>query len=221
MVRLYIIRHAEAMGNINETFQGHSDLELSPKGKLQLECLKERFRDISFDAIYSSPLIRAMDTARAANFYHNLEIIEEPGLIEVNGGVFEGKKWSDLPKLYPVAYNLWANDFANFDVEQGESVRHVYSRMVETIEKIARENEGKTVVAVSHGCAIKCYLCYALGIPLEQVNEVGWADNTAVSLLEFDENYKPTVIFRNNSDHLTEELSTLATQKWWRTEESK
>lgn len=59
MVTAYLVRHAEAQGNIEEFFQGHINTDVSEKGAKQLEMLAERFRDISFDAIYSSPLLRA------------------------------------------------------------------------------------------------------------------------------------------------------------------
>ena len=106
MTRIYLVRHAEAMGNVQEFFQGRTDCEVSEKGKKQLELLAERFKDIPIEAIYSSPLKRTIDTAEAVNKYHGLPIIRDEGLIEVDGGVWEGKPWADLPKLYPVEYDL-------------------------------------------------------------------------------------------------------------------
>lgn len=217
---VYLVRHAEAMGNINETFQGHTDCDLSPKGEKQLDCLKERFRDIQFDRIYSSPLIRARRTAEAADFYHNLPVETEENLIEINGGVFEGKKWSELPVLYPKEYDLWEHHQSEFNVENGESMVHVYERMKETVCRLAYENLGKTIVLVSHGCAIKNFLCYANALPHDKMGTLPWSDNTAVSKLEIDADGRLRIIFQNDSSHLTPELSTLAHQTWWRREET-
>lgn len=215
---VYLIRHAEAMGNINEIFQGHTDAELSPKGIKQLECLKERFREIEYDAIFASPLIRTMQTAEAVNYYHQLPIITDRGLIEINGGVFEGKPWCELPKLYPEAYTLWEKNHAKFAVEGGESMEEVYNRITLTVTKLAARNYGKSVALVSHGCAIRNFLCYAGDLPHREIDRVEWSDNTAISKIEFDENLKPTIVFQNDASHLNYEMSTLEHQRWWKKE---
>lgn len=213
---VYLVRHAEAMGNINETFQGHTDCELSPKGEKQLDCLKKRFRDIKLDKVYSSPLIRAFRTAEAVNFYHGLPIEKEDNLIEINGGVFEGKKWAELPILYPHEYDLWQHHQSEFDVENGESMVHVYERMKETVYRLASENLGKTIALVSHGCAIKNFLCFLTATPHDKMETLPWSDNTAVSMFEIDADGRSRIHFLNDSSHLTPELSTLAHQTWWR-----
>ena len=101
MVRVYLVRHAEAFGNINEVFQGHIDTEVTEKGYRQLNALSERFKNINLDSIYTSPLIRARVTAEYINKNFGYELKFNDGLIEINGGQFEGKPWSELPKLFP------------------------------------------------------------------------------------------------------------------------
>ena len=96
---LYLIRHCEAEGNIQEIFQGKTDGDITPKGEQQLDRLSERFRDIPFDVIYSSPLKRALKTAQAAAKYHNVEIITDPAFAEIDGGEMEGHKWNELSVL--------------------------------------------------------------------------------------------------------------------------
>lgn len=213
MTRIYLVRHAEAMGNVEEFFQGQTDCELSEKGKKQLELLAERFRDIPIEAIYSSPLKRTIDTAEAVNKYHNLPIIRDKGLIEINGGVWEGKPWADLPKLYPVEHDLWQNKMQDFYIADGERMTEVFERVKNAVNKIAAENDGRTIAVVSHGCALRNFLCYAMGKPISALKDVGWSDNTAVSLVEY-ENGVPKIIFKNSNDHLTGELSTLSKSKW-------
>ena len=213
MTKIYLVRHAEAMGNVEEFFQGQTDCELSEKGKKQLELLAERFRDIPIEAIYSSPLKRTIDTAEAVNKYHNFPIIRDDGLIEINGGVWEGKPWADLPKLYPVEHDLWQNKMQDFYVADGERMTEVFERMKNAVDKIAAENDGRTIAVVSHGCALRNFLCYAMGKPISALKDVGWSDNTAVSLVEY-ENGVPKIIFKNSNDHLTGELSTLSKSKW-------
>ena len=72
VTKLYLIRHCEALGNINDTFQGSIDEDITDKGQRQLDKLAERCKNIPFDVIYSSPLIRAVKTAQAADRYHGI-----------------------------------------------------------------------------------------------------------------------------------------------------
>lgn len=214
MVRIYLVRHGEAMGNVEEFFQGRIDTEISEKGKMQLEALSERFKDIRLEALYSSPLKRAVTTAEAVNKYHDLPIIINKDIIEINGGKWEGEKWSDIPKLYPAEHEKWNNAIQTFQAPEGESTQQVYDRMKAAMRFIAAENEGKTIAVVSHGMAIKAYLTYAQGKEWKDYEEQGWADNSAVSLIEYDENLVPKILMMNDSSHLSAELSTLAVSKW-------
>ncbi len=216
---VYLVRHAEAMGNVLEVFQGHTDCEVSDKGRKQLDCLAERFKDVQFDAIYSSPLKRTVETAKAVNRYHSHEIILNRKLIEINGGAWENQKWADIPKLFPEEYDLWTSKMHEFSIKGGESMTEVYERMKNAVTEIIRQNIGKTIVIVSHGCAIRNYLCYAGGENIDCLEKVGWADNTAVSLVEYDESLNPTIIYKNNADHLSNDLSTLAHSAWCRYED--
>ena len=168
---IYLIRHGEAMGNVNGIFQGHTDCEISSKGKIQLECLKERCKEIEYDVIFSSPLKRAIETAEAVNFYHDLPIQTDKGLMEINGGIFEGKKWDELPNLYPEAYDLWTNQHSKFTVEDGESMESVFNRITLTVTKLAARNRGKKIAIVSHGCAIRNFLCYANDKTIDEIDE--------------------------------------------------
>lgn len=214
MTKIYFVRHAEAEGNVKEFFQGRIDCDISEKGAVQLEYLAKRFETIDYDAIYSSPLKRAMATANAVNRRLKLPINEREDLIEINGGVWEGMFWTDIAKNYPKEHDLWKNDMKNFYVEGSERMSEVYGRMINAVEQIVRENEEKTVVVVSHGCALRNYLSYAeFGSP-DRLGDVGWSDNTAVSLIEYDELIRPKLIFKNDSSHLPPEASTLAFSNW-------
>lgn len=84
MTKIYLVRHAEALGNVREFFQGRTDCEVSERGEKQLECLAEHFKNIPIEAIYSSPLKRTLSTAAAVNKYHDLPIQKYEGLIELS-----------------------------------------------------------------------------------------------------------------------------------------
>ena len=216
MTILYLVRHAEAEGNWRRTFQGHVDSEISQKGYRQLDYLSERFRDIPLDVIYSSPLKRAYETACAINRYHNLPITTDKGLMEINGGDFEGVPFAELPQRFPVENTQWEQTPWDFVAPHGESMREVYARMRDTITRILRENQGKSVAVASHGCAIRNFLCFVRGWGIERVGDGGWCDNTAVSMITYDDQLHPAIQYLNDASHLPEEVSTFATQSWWR-----
>lgn len=216
--KVIIVRHCEAEGNIKRFFQGHTDGQISERGKSQLQLLAEKLRGTVIDAICSSPLSRAMATAQAVNDGRNLPIITEPRLIEINGGLLEGMPWSEFPEKYPeqaVQWNLKPWDFA---APGGETMRQVYQRISSAVLDIASENCGKTIAIATHGCAIRCLMCWAKGWPIERLNDTAWCDNTAVNIIEFDESFTPTVVCENDRSHLEHGMSAMDSQTWWRTE---
>lgn len=218
MTRIYVIRHCEAAGNKNRTFQGHLDGLPSENGYAQLEKLSERMKDEPLDAIYSSTLSRSLKTAEAVNLHFGYPITQREDLMEINGGVWEGKRWADFPTLYPEDSYNWSLAPWKFHPENGEAMTEVYKRIYNAILGIVRENRGKTVAVVSHGCAIRNLMCRVKGLPIESLNDVEWCDNTAVSIIDFDDNDSPTLVLEGDSSHLSGELSTLSKQSWWKKE---
>lgn len=215
MTRIILIRHAEAEGNIRRIFQGHIDGDVSENGLRQLECLAERCRLYHFDAVYSSPLMRARKTAEAANRYHGLPIETMDALMEINAGHWEGRAFADLPELFPEEFRLWEENPGAFAVEGGESMREVYDRTWNAIGRIVAAHPDETVCVVSHGCAIRNLLCRSYGKALSQLNTVNWCDNTAVSIIDYTPDMRSRVVLANDSSHLGASLSTLLKQDWW------
>ncbi len=216
MTTVYIVRHAEAEGNISRVFQGRIDCGVTEKGYTQLNALSERFKDIKLDAVYSSPLIRTMETAKAVNKYHNLEIKKVDELMEINGGLFEGQLWEELSNLFPKAHDLWLNHHHEFEIEQGESMREVYDRMKTSVLEIVQENKDKTIAIVSHGCAIRNFLCFANKVNFEELSTLDWCENTGVCKLTFDDDLNPSIVYQNDASHLDEKNLTIAYQDWWK-----
>lgn len=145
MTTVYLVRHAKSVGNTERIFQGRSNLGLSSEGIAQLPQLAERFRKIPLDAIYSSPLQRAMQTAEAVNHYHHLPVQTEEGLCEIFAGEWEMKHFSDLPVLFPDQWRLWCEDEAHFCAPNGESIVQVHHRLSSTIDCIAAKTTEKSL----------------------------------------------------------------------------
>lgn len=206
MTKMYIIRHCEAMGNVLRVFQGSSDLDISELGKVQLKYLEERFNAIPLDRIYSSPLKRAIKTAQAVAGVKNIEIEVREGLKELYGGVVEGKPFVEAFNAVPGLADTWDNHPQDFAPEGGETMRHAYDRIWNTVKLIAEQNPDKTVALTSHGGVIRCLMCRLLKGDINELKNIEWCENTGVTLIEFDDSLKPSVVFFNDCSHLPEEF---------------
>ncbi len=220
MTEIYLVRHCEAMGNKERIFQGVSDCAITELGRKQLVFLAERFRNILLDAIYSSPLTRAVQTAEAVGKYHSLPINIHPKLIEIDGGEIEGISWVDFPETRPELEYYWSVEPHKFYPKNGEPMTSVYERSWEAVEEILATNKGKTVVLASHGCTLRNILCHAQGKPIEELSSVHWCDNTGVSCLRFGDDPLPEIVLFNDVSHLPDgylprhhRITTLVTEK--------
>lgn len=206
MTEIYMVRHCEAMGNVKRLFQGSSDFDISEIGAKQLEYLKNRFKNIKLDKVYTSPLIRARKTALAVIGDRDLKPIDEKGLIELDGGIVEGKPFIETFNSIPGLADTWDNHPEDFAPEGGEKMRDAYERIWNTVKKIATENPGKTVACTTHGGVTRCLLCRLLKGDITKLSEMPWSENTAVTLIRFDDKLNPEVVFCNDTTHLPEEL---------------
>jgi len=216
MTRLYIVRHCEAAGNKSRVFHGSFNTEITENGQKQLEQLKERFKDIKYDVIYSSDLNRAVKTAEAVNSHLKLNISLTKDIREIFGGKWENIPFVKIKELYPEEYNLWEKNDESFKMPEGESYCDFFERIVLGFEKILKDNKGKTIVAATHGTVIKMYLSYILGYGLKNSSNVPWCDNTGVSCIDFDDDLNGKVVFMNDNSHLSDETKTIIHQEWWK-----
>lgn len=209
MTDIYLVRHCESMSNRLHSFAGRADVDISAKGQLQLDCLKEYFKNIKLDKIYSSPLIRAVKTAEAINAYHSLPIITEEGFIEMDLGILDGKPVSEMNDEQVKAWNL---DPDSFYVEGGETMRMVADRAMKTLTKVAEESNGKTIAISSHGGVIRNIIRVIKGYSPKGIKEVDWCNNTGVNHIIYDGNFY--IDFENDTSHLSEDAAAVPVQEW-------
>lgn len=202
MVKVYLVRHCQTEGNLARVFQGSIDTPISEEGKTQLDLLSIRFRNISYDKIYSSPLGRAMTTAEAVNRFHKNTIIPVSDFREINAGKMEGMQWDEIPKQFPEEAKKWNEQTDKFTPEDGEKMTAVYSRMSKAFEKVLSDaKDGETIVIVSHGAALRTLNCYLTFHDVEKLTEMDIGVNTAVSLWEC-ENGEYKSVYLNDGSHL-------------------
>lgn len=184
---LYFVRHGETDYNRHRIMQGRRiNSSLNDLGRRQAEALAERFADVELDAIYTSSLRRAIETADAVSAHHpNAPRYALPGLDEMCWGVYEGEPWSErLETMLDEMYSRWNAGEYDYRVEEGESIYDVQDRCTDAVDRIVREHAGDTVLIVSHGRLLRVLLATILDVGLERMDEFKHA-NTCVNLLTF------------------------------------
>lgn len=215
MTDIYLIRHAEAEGNLYRRIQGRYDSLVTETGKKQIKCLEKRFEGVRVDAVYSSDYIRTRMTAAAVAEPRGLEITEHAGLREVAMGEWEDRTWSEIEEEYPEQLYYYNASPDKWDIPGGERFADLQARILGTLLEIAAQNENKAVAVVSHGGAIRALLAYIYGIPAQRVSEIQYCDNTAVSLLRA-EGGRLEAEYINDNSHLPDELSPFKRETWWK-----
>lgn len=199
--RLYLVRHGETEWNSGGKFQGHSDIPLSVKGREQAVNLAERLKDIKIQAVYSSDLGRARETAEILAKPHQLDVHALSDLREINFGQWEGLTYQEISEKYGEVCSQW---FANPLITQipgGESLQDVVTRCSKTLHTIIREHPGETVVIVAHGGVIRTIV----GTSLELDMNYFWklrVDNVSLSIIEYHGLDKAILELYNETCHL-------------------
>jgi len=210
-----MIRHAEAEGNLYRRGQGQFDGRVTPKGRLQIAALAERFKDVQLSALYSSDLSRTVATAGAVLKYHGLPLITDRRLRELNLGCWEDVPWGNLAYADKAMMDNFSSDPDNWHVPGAESFQAVTARVTAAVEEYAGAHGGQSIAVVSHGMAIRAMLCHYLNIPSKEVMRVPHGDNTAVSLLRIGDG-RVEVVYMNDNSHLDASTSTFIGQTWWK-----
>lgn len=217
VTKVYLIRHAEAEGNLYRRIHGWYDSLITENGYRQITALEERFRDIPVEAVYSSDLFRTKTTAAAIYRPKGLGLNTRRALREIGMGCWEDLTWGEADWVDSERLRLFNTNDPKFSVVGGENFYQLRERMSQAILKIASSHPGKTVAVFSHGMAIRNVLAHFKDIPVEKTHEmVPHGDNTSVSLLEVEAG-SVEVKYINDNSHLSNDISTFAGQAWWRT----
>lgn len=169
---ILLARHGETEWNLEHRLQGHKNSPLTNTGRQQAELLRNSLGDHTICAIYTSPLGRAVETATIVAGQFGLDPVARDGIREINLGPWEGKTRAETEASYPEAYQEFWCDQENFCLEGAEDYHHLEKRVVDEIEKLFRENNGKTVLVVSHWIAIKTIVAHYLGLGLNGIDQV-------------------------------------------------
>lgn len=213
MTTVYLIRHAEAEGNLYRRAQGHYDATITDRGYRQIAALAKRFADVPIDAVYASDLTRTCTTALAVTYPKKLPLHTTPELREVGVGVWEDKTWAEVTYTDREELVRFNTNIAAWHVEGGQDIDTVRDRMLRALKTIIAENPDRTVAVFSHGMALRTLLGTLQGLSLDEIDRTGHAENTAVSKLVCDGD-SIRILCRDDASHLPAALHTLGRQAW-------
>lgn len=161
MKKIVLVRHGESEGNAKGIFTGWLDVGLTDNGRNQAEALYQRLESENFDAVYSSDLIRAYETAQLAWDEKRMPIKRDEQLREKHFGALEGLKFDEISKRYPEIVDAWKNSDYNFPIPDGESFQAFYNRVIERYEKI-KDSKEQRVLIFAHSGVIQAILAYEI-----------------------------------------------------------
>jgi broad specificity phosphatase PhoE len=161
---IYLIRHGECVGNREGLFRGRYDFPLNEVGRRQAESLAEELKDVEFDAVFSSPLKRAYQTAETLCQGRGIEPILEEGFNNIHLGEWEGRPKTEIAEKYPSEFRLWRTEPEKLQRKDAETLDEVQKRSVKTLATITEERMGETFVVITHRAVLKPLIAGVLGI---------------------------------------------------------
>jgi len=163
MTEIIIARHGQTEWNVGEVFRGRADIELDETGVKQAELLAEYLSNAKIDAIYSSPMKRALKTAKAIASHHQLDVEIAPGLIDFNFGEWQGLSHQEVKEKYTELYKQWTNTPHKVRMPAGETLDDVRKRATGVVNEVIARYED-TVVLIAHRVVNKVLICALLGL---------------------------------------------------------
>lgn len=217
MTEIFLIRHAEAEGNLYRRIHGRYNSLITQRGAEQVKALARRFENQRIDAVYSSDLARAMATAAAVYVPKKLPLETREGLREVALGAWEDLTWGEVETFQKEQYYNFTFSPDKWSIPGGEAWEETKARVFSAMTDIARANDGRRVAVFSHGCAIRAFLSVVLNVPGSEISRIPHYDNTAVSFLRYDGG-SFELVYGGDSSHLPDELSAFRRDTWWKEE---
>lgn len=196
---IYLTRHGQTEWNLEKRLQGRGNSTLTKSGIKGAEELRDRMKSIKLDEIYSSPIERALITANIVKGSHDLQVKTEDNFMEMSFGDYEGRRTDEILEENPeFDMELIMKGNTSLCAPNGETLAHVRERVKKTMDRIIKENNGKTILIVAHGITLKA-LMYYFNDKDVNTEVMGQATLTKISM---DENNAFNVEFKNDGSHL-------------------
>ncbi len=184
---LLLVRHGATKINLENPprLQGREpDVPLSPTGWEQARQTARFLAPWPVAAVYSSPLLRARQTAQVIAQPHGLPVQVEEALAECDLGQWAGKTWPEIMEQDGEYYRRFLESPDEIGYRGGENLRQVLQRTAPAVERIGRNHQGQVVVVVAHNIVLRAYFCHLLGLPLKQWRAIT-QDNCGVNVVRW------------------------------------
>ena len=207
--RVIAVRHGETAWNVDSRIQGQLDIELNDTGRWQARRVGQALAEESIDAVYSSDLGRAYQTAQPIAKAAGVDVVADQGLRERGFGLFEGKTFDEIHQAWPEHAQNWRKRLPDWQPpEGGESLLQLRARASQTLHALASRHPGQQIVVVAHGGVLDALYRVATGqevnskrtweVPNCAINRllrtpdgfslVGWSDTRHLDVEMADEN---------------------------------
>ena len=217
VTRLLLVRHGATMATEEDRFSGSSGAELSDEGRRQAARLGERLANHNITAVYSSPLSRALETARIIAGHCGIEPVTRDGLKEIGHGHWEGMKREDVERQFAAEYAAWEGDPFTFAPEGGESGVAVLARALPVIREIVASHPGGQLLVVSHKATLRLMLSSLLGFDPRGYRDRLDQSPACLNVVDFRDPVRARLMLFNDTSHYADRprVAEQALSKWW------
>ncbi len=195
-MQLILVRHGETELNTKEVYRGRIDVALNETGMKQAALLGEALKDMELEAVYSSPMKRALSTAEAVARPHGLAVQTTFGLMDLDFGYWQGVPRAVVREKYPEEFIAWRDRPSTARIPGGEGLSDVRERVMGLVEELGQKHKGN-VALVSHRVVHNVLICSLLGL-----------DNTHFWNINFDNCATSTFVYRRGQYILAEHNNT-------------
>jgi broad specificity phosphatase PhoE len=200
MTRILLARHGETDWNREGRWQGHADQPLNATGIAQAKALGRRLAGETIDALYTSDLLRATETAAEVTRETGLEAILTPRLREVDVGDLVGLDRAEAGRRYPDWYTHWRAG-TDDSYPGGEQFAALRDRALASLDRMAGRHADGTVVAVCHNGIIRAVALHVLGLEAGERRRIAHGPNGSLTVVE-QQRGRWTLVALNDSGHL-------------------
>lgn len=184
---IIFVRHGQSEGNIRHLFYGHTDGSLTALGLRQAELVADYLAGTKIDAVYSSDLLRARQTAAPTLLAHGLTLRPTRALREIYAGEWENRAFEELRTRFPESYgDVWLHNIGLAAPDGGESVAALEARVIDFVRETASQSDGKTLAFFTHATPIRAFFNRAYGRTLAEMKDLPWATNASVSRVRYE-----------------------------------
>ena len=217
VTRLFLVRHGATSATEEGRFSGSTGVELSEQGRWQAARLGERLAQQNITAVYSSPLSRALETARIAAGHCGLVPVTRDGLREIGHGHWEGMKRDEVEEAFAAEYAAWEVDPFTFAPAGGESGVAVLARALPAIRDIVSAHAGQQVLVVSHKATLRLVLSSLLAFDPRGYRDRLDQSPACLNVLDFKGPVRVRLMLFNDTSHYADRprVADQSLSSWW------